>query len=401
MKLMIGILAALLCASCGAGPSSSGSSSSSASSSSAEPAAASSTPASSPSAPSSPSSAPSGTTLYRIIEIPRLAATGSVTATGINDQGVVVGSLETTTAPRAWMYQQSSGALDELTFDPSESGAAASGISNSGVISGYEVPAGGPPVPGFWTTTGGAMPLTGTYQSYAEAAAANDSGTLIGNYGQSGTVSSMPLVWTAPGYAEATLPGLPCDRCTRLSTTASAINDGGLIVGSSNYEIYDSSGNLVSSGLHAVTWLNGNITDLGGLQGADYSAAYSVNSGGDIVGGSRVGQASGAPTHAFLYHGGAMTDLGTLAGDTDSSASSTNDSGQIVGSSQGSTTSRAFLYENGHMYDLHSLIDPASALPGTVSLEDAVGISSNGWIAVNGTDSRDPGWTRAFLLIPE
>lgn len=350
---------------------------------------------------SSPPSTASGPGLYKIVEIPRLAATGSVTASGVNDQGVVVGQLETTTSPRAWMYQQSSGALDELTFDPSESGAAPGAISNTGVIAGYEVPAGGPPVPGFWTATGGAMPLGGTYQSYAQAAAANDTGTVIGNYGQSGTISSLPLVWTAPGYGETTLPGLPCDQCNRLSTTASALNDGGLIVGSSSYAIYDSSGNYVSSGLHAVEWQNGAITDLGGLQSADYSAAYSVNKSGDVVGGSRVGETSGAPTHAFLYHDGAMTDLGTLAGDTDSSASSINDNGQIVGSSQGSTTSRAFLYESGHMYDLNSLIDPASALAGQVSLENAVSISSNGWIAVNGTDSRDPGWTRAFLLIPE
>jgi probable HAF family extracellular repeat protein len=95
-----------------------------------------------------------------------------------------------------------------------------------------------------------------------------------------------------------------------------------------------------------------------------------------------------------------MTDLGTLSGDTSSSASSINDNGQIVGQSQGNSTSRAFLYENGQMYDLNSLIDPASPLKGVVSLEDAVSVSSNGWIAVNGTDSRDPGWKRAFLLIP-
>jgi probable HAF family extracellular repeat protein len=335
------------------------------------------------------------------VEIPRLAATGSVTASGVNDQGVVVGSVETTAASRAWMYQQSSGALDELSFEPSQLGAAPAGITDSGVIAGYEVPANGPPVPGFWTVTGGSMLLTGTYQSYTEAVAANDNGIVIGNYGQSGTVSSLPLVWTAPGYAETALAGLPCEHCNRLSATASAVNDGGLIVGSSNYTVYDSNGNYVSSGLHAVSWQNGTVADLGGLQGATYSAAYSVNGNGDIVGGSRVGQASGAPTHAFLYHDGTMEDLGTLTGDTDSSASSINDNGQIVGTSQGATASRAFLYQGGRMYDLNTLIDPASAPGGQVSLQTAVAISSNGWIAVNGTDSSDPGWSRAFLLIPE
>jgi probable HAF family extracellular repeat protein len=308
----------------------------------------------------------------------------------VNSQGTVVGAQETTAAPKAWMYVQSSGVVNELTLDPSENGAYANGISNSGTIAGAEVPD-GPPQPGFWTATGGAILLTGEYQSFAQAAAANDDGTIIGNYGQSGTVSGVPLVWTAPGYAETTLPGLECDQCARVDVTASAINDSGLIVGSSTYS---------GSGMHAVEWQNGVITDLGGLQGADYSAAYSIDDNGDVVGGSRTGQASGAPTHAFLYHQAVMTDLGTLAGDSSSSANSINDSGQIVGVSQSDTATRAFLYENGRLYDLNTLIEPSSPLAGVVSLQQAVSISANGWIAVNGTDSRDPGWTRAFLLIP-
>ncbi|MDE2262741.1 MAG: DUF3466 family protein [Gammaproteobacteria bacterium] len=294
------------------------------------------------------------------------------------------------------MYQQSTGALDELSLDPSESGAYANGISNSGVIAGAEVPSNGPPEPGFWTTTGGAMLLTGQYQSYAQALAANDTGTIVGNYGQPGTISGLPLVWTPPGYAETPLPGLRCDNCARLDTTASSINNAGLIVGSSSFS--DSA--TGASGMHAVEWQNGAITDLGGLQGSHYSSASSINDNGDVVGGSRTDQSSGAPTHAFLYRQGAMTDLGTLAGDTNSSADSINDSGQIVGSSQSATANRAFLYENGQIYDLNGLIAPASPLAGLVSLEEAVGISAKGWIAVNGTDSRDPGWTRAFLLIP-
>jgi probable HAF family extracellular repeat protein len=324
-----------------------------------------------------------------------------VTASAVNAQGIVVGGQETTGAPRAWTYGQSSGALNELSFDPAESGAYANGISDSGVIAGAEVPAGGPPVPGFWTVTGGAMLLSGQYQSFAQAAAANASGTVIGNYGAPGTTSSLPLVWTASGYAETTLPGLECDQCARSDVTASSINDGGLIVGSSNYNIEAAGSNTTAaSGMHAVEWQNGAVTDLGGLQGAGYSAAYSINSGGDVVGGSRTGESSGAPTHAFLYTQGVMTDLGTLAGDSSSSANSINDGGQIVGISQSDTAMRAFLYESGQMYDLNALIDPASPLAGLVSLQQAVSISANGWIAANGTDSRDPGWTRAFLLIP-
>lgn len=295
------------------------------------------------------------------------------------------------------MYQQSSGALSELSFDPSEGGAETSGISDNGTITGAEL---GPPVPGFWTTTGGSMLLTGQYQSYAEAVAANDSGTIIGNYQNSGTIGSLPLVWTAPGYAQSTLPGLQCDNCNPTMVTANAINDAGLIVGSSSYATSNTDGTSATNGTHAVEWLNGTITDLSGLQGGD-SAAYAVNSSGDIAGGSRTSQTDGAPTHAVLFHEGAITDLGTLAGDLDSTASSINDGGQIVGvSSDAADTQRAFLYQNGQMYDLNSLIDPSSALAGVVSFQEAVSISANGWIAANGTDSRDPGWTRTFLLIP-
>lgn len=297
------------------------------------------------------------------------------------------------------MYQERSGVLNPLSLDPGEAGAYANGISNDGVIAGAELPAGQPPAPGFWTVSGGAMLLT-PYVYSAEAVAANDNGMIIGNEGGPGTVSSEPLVWAAPSYAETALPGLRCDHCDRINVTSSAINDDGMIVGSSEYSVYDSNDNYVTGGLHAVAWQNGSATDLGALQGADTSAAYSVNGGGDIVGGSRASQASGAPTHAFLYHAGVMTDLGTLDGDSNSTASSINDSGQIVGQSQSDTTTRAFLYQNGHMYDLNTLIDPASAPAGDLDLQQAVGINTSGQIAFNGTDSRDPGWTRAFLLTP-
>lgn len=301
------------------------------------------------------------------------------------------------------MFQQSSGALDELTFEPSETGASANGISNSGMIAGYEINASSASLQaGFWTVTGGATLLTGQYQNFTQAGAVNDSGTIIGNYGQSGTVSSQALMWSGTAYAEAALPGLRCDDCTRISISANAINDNGDVVGSSNSSIF-SNGQYVSDGVYAVEWSSGGITTLGALQGSGYSAAYGINGNGDIVGSSRVGGSSGAPSHAFLYRQGAMIDLGTLGGDTDSSAESINDAGQIVGQSENTAvndTSRAFLYLNGQMYDLNSLIAPTDPLAGSVTLEEAVSISANGWIAVNGADSSDPGWQRAFLLIP-
>lgn len=322
----------------------------------------------------------------------------------MNSHGIVVGEYDNMCtpdcggSPQAWMYQQSTGALIELTFDPSETGAIANGVSDGGIIAGEEVKAG--QLAGYWTVTGGAVLLTGQWQGYDWAGAANDSGTIIGEFGADGTPGNGALMWAAPGYQEVSLPPLPCDSCMRGDVAANGINDSGAIVGHSVYAIgMDSPISML-----AVEWQSGAAIILGSLQESGTSDAYGIDTGGDIVGASRVGTATGAPTHAFLIHGGTMIDLGTLPGDTNSSAVAINDAGQIVGTSDDGNTERAFLYEDGQMHDLNALIDASSPLVGQITLQAAAGISSNGWIAVNGIDSRDTGQnadtTRAFLLIP-
>jgi probable HAF family extracellular repeat protein len=328
----------------------------------------------------------------------------------VNNQGVVVGEYQSICtadcggSPRAWMYVQSSGSLTELTFDPSELGASAYGISDGGIIAGEEISLQNGLEAGFWTVTGGAVVFTGGSQGHDWAVAANDNGTIVGDFGASGAPGNTALMWTAPGYAETYLQGLTCDHCLRVDIAAAAVNQSGAAVGHSSYTLYDSSGNFVSDGLFAVEWQGGTVTNLGSLQDSGASDASGINSAGDIVGGSRVGPAAGAPTHAFLYHDGVMTDLGTLPGDTNSSAAAISDDGQIVGTSDDGNTSHPFLYVDGHMYDLETLIAPQDPLAGQVTLQAAASISSNDWIAVNGTDSRDTGLnagtTRAFLLIP-
>lgn len=336
-----------------------------------------------------------------------------MTANGVNDQGIIVGDYEpyctpdcstagqTAVTSEAWMYQQSSGALDQLPLDPSDTGGGANGVSDSGIIAGSETNQDGLQAV-YWTATGGAVVLSQGCMCWAVAA--TDDGTIFGDSGNSDSPGSAAVMWTPPGYGQTTLPGLECDHCARLDISLNGANNAGTAVGSSLSSVYVN-GQEVSGGLLAVEWRNaGGATSLGSLQNSGNSAAYGINGSGDIVGSSVVGRASGAPSHAFLYSNGTMTDLGTLSGDTNSSASSINDAGQIVGSSDNGSTTRPFLYENGHMYDLDSLIDPNDPLAGWVTLGGAVGISSNGYIAVNGTDSRDSGQNagaqRAFLLVP-
>jgi probable HAF family extracellular repeat protein len=138
----------------------------------------------------------------------------------------------------------------------------------------------------------------------------------------------------------------------------------------------------------AVEWQDGRITLLA-PNVTTFNVANGLNDIDDVVG------VSG--DHAFLYHRGILSDLGMLPGDASSSANAINNKGEIVGVSVAAdgVTSRAFIYLNGQMYDLNTLLDTASPIAGSVKLEEAVGINSHGRIAANGT--RD-GQQHAYLL---
>ena len=89
-----------------------------------------------------------------------------------------------------------------------------------------------------------------------------------------------------------------------------------------------------------------------------------------------------------------MQDLGTLPGDRSSGASDINDFGKVVGTSfTPSDVGRAFLYSDGQMQDLNTLI-PADS--GWV-LTSAPAINTSGLIAGEGQIN---GQTRPFLAIP-
>jgi probable HAF family extracellular repeat protein len=171
----------------------------------------------------------------------------------------------------------------------------------------------------FWQKQGGIHDL-GTLPGgdYSAAYAINDSGLVVGTSNTSTTIHAFS--WTqAQGLTDlGTLPGTN-------ASSALAINNQGQIVG--------------SSGDHAALWSGGNIQDLGTLGGAT-SEAHGINNPGAVVG---VSDTSTGP-HAFLWQNGAMQDLGLLSGDTSSRADHINDTGMVVGSSEGSGGVRAFVW---------------------------------------------------------
>jgi probable HAF family extracellular repeat protein len=90
-----------------------------------------------------------------------------------------------------------------------------------------------------------------------------------------------------------------------------------------------------------------------------------------------------------------MHDLGSLGGNY-SSAFGINNSGQVVGESYTANgfVDDAFLYSNGTMLDLNSMIPASSGW----QLTEACAINDHGWIV--GAGFNPSGQDHAFLLTP-
>jgi probable HAF family extracellular repeat protein len=146
------------------------------------------------------------------------------------------------------------------------------------------------------------------------------------------------------------------------------ISDNGLVVGDSENGLVDPSSGL--SEADAVLWKDGNISNLGTVQGGTQSLATTVNSGGQIAGFSNNDISDpfslagfSTQTRAFIFQHGSMTDLGTLGG-PDALSAFINERGQIAGlsyttstpnSTTGIPTLDPFLWEDGIMLDLGTL----------------------------------------------
>lgn len=155
----------------------------------------------------------------------------------------------------------------------------------------------------------------------------------------------------------------------------SSMNNRGQVVGQSNVT-YD-------YGPHPFLWQNGVMTDLGDLVTipgeAGPAAAYWVNDVGEVVG---VSITNDYAYHAFLWRQDRMTDLGTLGGEY-SYAYGINVGGQVVGYSYPGSGpyNSAFLWEKDEpMVDLNTLVENPSSL----HLWSAYAISDSGEILAEG-----------------
>lgn len=294
-------------------------------------------------------------------------ALGGSTAYGINNSGQVVGSATyyydigngspPITIYSSFFYNGVSTSYSNATFADGQP--VATGINDSGVITGTAGSGGGHA----YSSVAGDIGTLGGPFSYGNAI--NSSGQIVGYSYTSDFYNSANSSYAPHAFLYSAGSMTDLGTLGGVTSIANAINDSGQIVGGSNI--------LGDTSLYAFLYSGGSMTNLGIV-----GEAYDINNSGQIVGGTIGG--------AFVYSAGITTILGSGG----FSAFGINDSGQIVGGVWGGG---AFLYSDGVMTDLNSLIDPSS---GWV-ITDAQDINNSGQIAANGHNTIT-GYSGALLL---
>jgi probable HAF family extracellular repeat protein len=157
-----------------------------------------------------------------------------------------------------------------------------------------------------------------------------------------------------------------------------SVNNRGTVVGGADTPVPDPTCFVDCNILHAFEWKRGVLTDLGTLPGGANSLALWINERGLILGLSETGvidPLTGVPAQvAVLWKDGEIKNLGTLEGGNFSFPNAMNNRGQVVGVAQNTipdpfcllsqsglrTQSRAFLWQEGVMLDLGDLGGPDS-----------------------------------------
>ncbi len=171
---------------------------------------------------------------------------------------------------------------------------------------------------------------------------------------------------------------------------ANGINDQGTAVGYSG---------SCTTAIHAVAWKNNTALVLQDTGHGRSNYAFAINNRGQAVG--KVRSVDGSTFVAALWQpDGALTILGVLPGDVAAFATGINNRGQVVGNNvdSGNNWSHGFIWQNGVMTDLNTLIPADSNL----FIISASNINERGQISGMATVQSGPhaGDIHAFLATP-
>ncbi|MFP8873128.1 MAG: hypothetical protein VCB42_01040 [Myxococcota bacterium] len=333
----------------------------------------------------------SATTEYSVRGLGQLVPEGSSVAYGLNDLGVAVGTAMNAQGSYTAVRFNLDGTVTDLgqLYPGYES--AALDINNAGTMVGYALTgfsvlnvdiANAVMFNGDGTLTNLGLLIPG---KSARAHAINTHGVIVGSAEDNNDVSRAVIfegggVVTPLGHLGVT----PQD------SVASAINDDGIIVGTSSRSKTD----------NAVRFhLDGSVTDL--FRPPEASSAYGVSSAGEIVGLAKTSAFDPVPgiDYGTLFDGsGGVTDLGQLEPGHATMALAVNASGTIVGFGDTEFQRTAVLFDR----DAGTVVPLADRITATASepwiLETAYAINDAGQIVGGGKPN--PGIQTGYLLTP-
>jgi probable HAF family extracellular repeat protein len=314
---------------------------------------------------------------YTITDLGSLGTGDYSVATAVNNAGMVVGySYATPFTPRAFRW--SAGTLTDLGTEPGGSLSWAKAVNDAGQVAGIaDRTAGGYGYPVRWSASGVLQDLGGPIVNRLGVGNGIDpAGRVVGGQRPADSEGN-PIAILYDQAGNQTLLGNPPESLG----AANGINVRGQIVGNP-----------------AFLWQNGTVAFLPGFPGSTVGeTATAINVSGQIVGSAGVGFGS----QATLWKGAgsaAVTDIGTVDGIQYSEAKAINAAGQVVGTADPGCSPcvapRAWIWQAG------STITPLDTLiPGGSgwTLQQANGINDRGQIVGAGLHN---GHTRAYLLTP-
>lgn len=280
---------------------------------------------------------------------PRYALTvvggaGSV-AYDVNIAGDVVGDVTVGGGNRGFLY--AGGALVDIgTGTGTGTWSSARHVNDVGQVVGTVGDDSGSA--GFLYSGGSLGVLDGSRSAYG----INNSGTITGVFGVVGSDGF------AYSHAYSYAGGVYTDAGTLIEEAGSygyAINNSGAITGAAEWA------RGANWPTNVILYQDGVLSDLGAFAGP-WAYGYSINDLGHVVGSGTIENIGGDlyPRRALLYADGIMHNLGSLMADAYSTAYDINNLGQVVGVADTAGGMHGFLYEDGAMVDLNTLIDPAS-----------------------------------------
>lgn len=281
-----------------------------------------------------------------------VTAIGVFNPSGINNLGQVSGWITSRGSPSAALYDGSR--LNSLGAPPG--GSYAYGLNDAGeVVGAYR----------------NSQAFRYAQNQFSAIGAAGGTAYAVNNASQ--IVGTMDVAGTRHAflYAGDKLIDLAAGHGAGAGSIAYGVSEGGKVVGAK----WDSE----FAEWHAFIYADGVTTDLSGAV-PGFSRALAANDRGEVI----VNVDNGGPGNraTYLYVNGVATHLGDL-GLTETSAADINSAGFVVGTGANLDAdygTGGFIWHNGVMRELSTLIDPASGW----TITRAMGINDNNQIAAFG-----------------